>query len=163
MKVKDVMRRNVISLPQNGSLKEIVAAFINNHIDCLPIVDAAERVVGVITVADLIDVFFPRYHELLRDMTVLQDKGQIASLFDTSFAGLDRIQEQLIIAADVMNSRLRCIYQDESLLQAASELQAQSVPRLPVVDRDNKLVGLLSDFEVILAMLHGSTAARANA
>ena len=163
MKVKDVMRQKVVALPQNGSLKDIVNAFITNHIDCLPVLDAAERVVGIITVTDLIDVFFPRYHELLRDMTVLQDKGQIASLFDASFAGLDRVQEQLIIAADVMNARIRCIRQDESLLLAASELQAQGFQRLPVVDRDQKLVGLISDFEVILAMLHGSTAARATA
>ena len=160
MKVRDVMRKAVISLPQNGKLKEIVSAFIKNHIDCLPIVDAAQRVVGFITVDDLIDVFFPRYHELLRDMTVLQDKGQIGSLFDASFTGLDRVQEQLIIAADVMNPHVQCVSQEDSLLEAASRLQAHSFQRLPVVDRDHKLVGLISDFEVILALLQGSSAAR---
>src|ERR1043165_10004050 len=106
MKVRDVMRKQVISLPQNGKLKEIVAIFIENHIDCLPIVDAAERVVGLIAVDDLIHVFFPRYYELLRDMTVLEDKGQIGSLFDASFTGLDRVQEQLILAADMMNGHV---------------------------------------------------------
>jgi CBS domain-containing membrane protein len=163
MKVRDVMRRSVISLPQNGKLKEIVTTFIKDHIDCLPIVDAAQRVVGLITVDDLIDVFFPRYHELLRDMTVLQDKGQIGSLFDTSFTGLDRVQEQLIIAADVMNAHIQPVAQDDSLLEAASRLQAQSLQRLPVVDRDQKLVGLISDFEVVLALLQGSSAAKATA
>jgi CBS-domain-containing membrane protein len=157
MKVRDVMRKSVISLPQNGKLKEIVSTFIQNHIDCLPILDAAQRVVGLITVDDLIDVFFPRYHELLRDLTVLQDKGQIGSLFDTAFTGLDRVQEQLIIAADVMNTHVLCVSQEESLLQAASQLQAQSLQLLPVVDRDQKLVGLISDFEVILALLQGSS------
>src|SRR3954471_1903863 len=142
MKVRDVMRKQVVSLPQNGKLKEIVATFIDNHIDCLPIIDAAERVVGLITVDDLIDVFFPRYYDLIRDMTVLQDKGQIGSMFDTSFTGLDHVQEQLILAADVMNSHVQCVSQEDSLLQAAAQLQAQKLQRLPVVDRDNKLVGL---------------------
>ena len=82
--------------------------------------DAAQRVVGLITVDDLIDVFFPRYYELLRDMTVLEDKGQIGSLFDASFSGLDRVQEQLILAADVMNSNIKPVFQEDSLLQAAS-------------------------------------------
>ena len=163
MKVRDVMRRSVISLPQNGKLKEIVGAFIRNHIDCLPIIDAAERVVGLITVDDLVDVFFPRYHELLRDMTVLQDKGQIGSLFDTSFAGLDRVQENLILAADVMNSHIKPVVQDDSLLEAASRLQSQSLQRLPVVDRDHKLVGLISDFEIVLALLTGSPLQQAKA
>lgn len=156
MKVRDVMRRAVISLPQNGKLKTIVQTFVENHIDCLPIVDAAERVVGLITVNDLIDVFFPRYHDLLRDLMVLEDKGQIGSLFDTSFAGLDHVQEQLILAADVMNSHLQWIPQEDTLLQAASRLQAQGLRRLPVVDRDQKLVGLICDFEIVLALLTGS-------
>jgi CBS domain-containing membrane protein len=160
MKVRDVMRRSVVSLPQNGKLKEIVHAFVTHHIDCLPIVDAAERVVGFITVDDLIDVFFPRYHDLLRDMTVLEDKGQIGSLFDVSFAGLDRVQEQLILAADVMNSHIKWVFEEESLLQAASRLQSQSQQRLPVVDRDQKLVGLISDYEVVLALLRGSSTAK---
>jgi CBS domain-containing membrane protein len=160
MKVKDVMRKPVIFLPQNSKLKEIVHAFVHHHIDCLPIVDAAERVVGFITVHDLIDVFFPRYHDLLRDMTVLEDKGQIGSLFDTSFTGLDRVQEQLILAADVMNSHMKWIFEEDSLLQAASRLQSQNQQRLPVVDRDQKLVGLISDYEVVLALLRGSSAAK---
>ena len=157
MKVSDVMRRSVISLPQNGKLKDIVQVFVQNHINCLPIVDAAERVVLIITLNDLIDVFFPRYYDLLRDLTVLQDKGQIGSLFDTSFTGLDRVQEQLILAADVMNSHVKWIKQDDSLLEAASRMQSQNQPRLPVVDRDQKLVGLISDYEVVLALLQGST------
>jgi CBS domain-containing membrane protein len=157
MKVRDIMRRSVISLPQNGKLKEIVGTFIQNHIDCLPIIDAAEHVVGLITVDDLIDVFFPRYYDLIRDMTVLQDKGQIGSLFDTAFTGLDRVQEQLILAADVMNSHLECVFQDDSLLQAAARLQAQKLQRLPVVDRDQKLVGLISDFEIVLALFTGTS------
>jgi CBS domain-containing protein len=160
MKVRDVMRKSVISLPQNGKLREIVGTFIKNHIDCLPVIDAAERVVGFITVNDLTDIFFPRYYELLRDLSVLEDKGQIGSLFDTSFTGLDKAQENLIIAADVMNSHLQWVSQEDSLLQAAARLKAQGLERLPVVDRDQKLVGLISDFEVILALLQGSSAAK---
>jgi acetoin utilization protein AcuB len=156
MRVRDVMHSRVISLPQNGKLKEIVASFLQNHIDCLPVIDAAERVVGLITIEDLVDIFFPRYHDLLRDLAVLEDKGQIGSLFDTAFTGLDQVQEQLILAADVMNGHVQCVRQEDTLLQAASRMQAQSLRRLPVVDRDQRLVGLISDFEIVLALLKGS-------
>ncbi len=156
MKIRDVMRRAVVSLPQNGTLQDVIQKFIQNHIDTLPVIDAAQRVVGLITVEDLIDVFLPRYYELLRDFSALEDKGQLASLFDLSFAGLDRSQEKLILAADVMNSHVRWVGQDQSLLEAASVLQSQNCQRLPVVDRDQKLVGLISDFEIVLALLQGS-------
>ncbi len=152
------MRTPVIVLPQNATLKDILDKFIKHHLDCLPVIDAAQRVVGFITIDDLVDLFLPRYYEILRDISVLQDKGQISSLFSQGFATLDDHHEKLILAADVMRSRLQWIAQEESLLEAAALLQSQSTQRLPVVDKDQKLVGLLSDFDVILALLRGAPA-----
>lgn len=156
MRVQDVMRRSVVSLAQNATLQDVLHQFLTHHLDSLPIVDAAQRVVGFITIDDLEEVFLPRYHELLRDFAVLEDKGQIASLFDRSFQGLDWMEGKLVLAADVMNSHIRWVHNDASLLEAASLLQSQNYQRLPVVDRDRKLVGLISDFEVVLALLRGS-------
>ena len=59
---------------------------------------------------------------------------------------------------DVMRADLHWVSSDDSLLEAAARLQAQNCERLPVVDKDNKLVGLISDFEVILALLRGAPA-----
>lgn len=156
MRVKDVMRTAVYVLPQNATLKDVLDKFIKYHLDCLPIVDAAQRVAGLITIDDLVDLFLPRYYEILRDISVLQDKGQLTSLFAQGFAGLDDHHEKLILAADVMRSRIHWIAQDESLLEAAAILQSQNAQRLPVVDKDQKLVGLISDFDVILALLRGA-------
>lgn len=161
MKVKDVMRTAVVVLPQNATLKDVLDKFLKHHLDSLPIIDAAQRVVGFITIDDLVDIFLPRYYEILRDFSALEDKGQLASLFNQAFAGLDTHHEKLILAADVMCSDIRWVSADDSLLEAASDLQAQNYERLPVVDKDQKLVGLISDFEVILALLRGAPAVRA--
>ena len=158
MKVKDVMRTTVIHLPQNATLKDVLDNFLKHHLDSLPIIDAAQRVVGFITIDDLADIFLPRYHEMLRDFAALEDKGQLVALFGEPFAGLDMHHEKLILAADVMRSKLHWVSQEDSLLEAAASLQEQNFERLPVVDKDRKLVGLISDFEVILALLRGTTA-----
>ena len=157
MKVRDVMRKAVVSMPQNATLRDIVAKFQQQHLDCLPIVDAAERVVGFMTIHDLIEIFLPRYYDLLRDLAVLDDEGQMAALFESAFVGLQSSQ-RLILAADVLKPNLACVNQDDSLLQAAARFQTQGQHRLPVVDRDQKLVGLLSSFEIVLALLRGSVA-----
>jgi CBS domain-containing membrane protein len=160
VKVKDVMRTSVVVLPQNATLKDILDKFLEHHLDSLPIIDAALRVVGFITIDDLVDIFLPRYHEILRDFSALEDKGQLASLFNQAFAGLDTHHEKLILAADVMCSKLRWVDAEDSLLEAAANLQEQNYERLPVVDHDRKLVGLISDFEVILALLRGTPTVR---
>jgi len=157
MNVKDVMRTSVIVLPQNATLKDVLDKFLKHHLDCLPIVDAAQRIVGYITIDDLVDVFLPRYYEILRDFSAIEDKGQLASLFNQAFQGLDMHHEQLILAADVMNTDIHWVSSEDSLLAAAAHLQEQNYERLPVVDKDKKLVGLISDFEVILALLRGTS------
>jgi len=161
MKVKDVMRTSVIVLPQNATLKDVLDRFLKHHLDSLPIIDAAQHVVGFITIDDLVDIFLPRYYEILRDFSALEDKGQLASLFNQAFQGLDTHHEQLILAADVMNSDIHWVSSEDSLVEAAAHLQAQNFQRLPVVDKDRKLVGLISDFEVVLALLRGAPAAPA--
>jgi CBS domain-containing protein len=158
MKVKDVMRTSVIVLPQNATLKDVLDKFLQHHLDCLPIIDAAQRVAGYITIDDLVDIFLPRYYEILRDFSALEDKGQLVSLFNQAFQGLDMHHEQLILAADVMNSDIHWVSAEDSLVEAAANLQGQNYERLPVVDKDRKLVGLISDFEVILALLRGTAA-----
>jgi CBS-domain-containing membrane protein len=157
MKVKDVMHTSVMSLPQNASLQDVLQKFVKNRLDAVPIIDAAERVVGLVTVHDLVDHFLPRYFDVLRDFAALEDKGQLASLFDLSFEGMDLAAEKLILAADIMHSKIQWVRMDDPLLAAASRLQLQRQSRLPVVDRDGKLVGMIHDYDIILALLSGTT------
>src|SRR5215475_6704260 len=111
------MRKSVVVLPQNGTLKDVLDKFLKHHLDSLPIIDAAQRVVGFITIDDLTDFLLPRYYEILRDFSALEDKGQLASLFNQAFQGLDAHDEQLILAADVMTSDLHWVNAEDSLVE----------------------------------------------
>ena len=153
------MRRSVVSLPQNATLADVLHTFRQHQLGALPIIDAAQRVVGFITIEDLIDLFLPRYYEILRDFAALEDKGQMASLFNLSFAGIEPASEKLILAADVMKTKIGWVQNEDSLVGAAARLQSQNLKQMPVVDRDQKLTGMIFDFEIVLALLGGSTPA----
>ena len=158
MKVSDVMRPSNISLVQNASLAQVIDQFVRHRVDMLPIVDAAQHVVGVIAAADLLDFLFPRFYELLRDFSALEDKGQISSLFGSAFSGVDIADNRLILAADIMQIHPKWIYGDEALLGAAGQIFGQRVPQLPVIDRDRRLIGFLSEADVVVSFLKGSSA-----
>src|SRR5580765_2009068 len=123
MKVKDVMRTSVVVLPQNATLKDVLDKFLKHHLDSLPVIEAAQRVVGYIIIDDLVDILLPRYYEILRDFSALEDKGQLASLFNQTFGGLDTHHEKLILAADLMSTDLHWVSGEDSLLEAAASLQ----------------------------------------
>jgi|GEM_PF-1627576 len=155
MKVIDVMRPAKVSLAQNASLAQVVDAFLQHHLNMLTIVDAAQHVVGIITPTDLLDFLFPRFYELLRDYNALEDKGQLSSLFGAAFSGLDIADNKLILAADIMRTHLIWVNGDDALLAASSRLFGQRMAELPVVDRDRRFLGLLSETDVILSFLKG--------
>jgi predicted transcriptional regulator len=56
-----------------------------------------------------------------------------------------------------MHANFQWIYSDESLLFAAARLKAQGQQKLPVVDRDQKLVGMIYDHDIILSLLQRSS------
>jgi CBS domain-containing membrane protein len=158
LKASDVMRPPTDSLPQNAGLSQVVELLMRRRVDFLPILDAAQHVVGVITPSDLLDYLFPRFYELLRDYNALEDKGQLSSLFGAAFSGLDIADNKLILAADIMRTNLIWITGEDTLLNAASHLFGQQVKQLPVVDRDRRLLGMLSETDVILSFLKGTPA-----
>jgi CBS domain-containing protein len=45
---------------------------------------------------------------------------------------------------DVMSSQVQCVYEDQSIEEVASRMQDAQIRRLPVLDRQDHLVGILS-------------------
>src|SRR3954471_22821055 len=54
MKVADVMTREVATVPASASLKEVAAVLAERHVSGLPVVNAAGRVLGVVSEADIL-------------------------------------------------------------------------------------------------------------
>jgi magnesium transporter len=55
-KVMDVMRRSVITVPEQMDQEEVSRLFTKNHLLALPVVDAEGRIKGVVTLDDIVDV-----------------------------------------------------------------------------------------------------------
>lgn len=157
MKVNEVMRKSAIAIPQNATLHDVFEQFTRHQLEALPVVDAANHVVGLITPTDLLDFIFPSFYTVLRDYAAIEDKGQLSILFDAAFSGHDIANDRLILAADVMRANWVWVSMEESLLSAASRLYGQNIAQLPVVDRDRRMMGLISQNEIVLALLRNST------
>jgi CBS domain-containing protein len=135
--VDQVMTRNVATVRPSTGYKEILETMSERGISAIPVVDAAARVVGVVSEADLLHkVEFagnePQSH-LLERKRVRQARHK---------AGADT-------AADLMTSPAVVIGAHESVAAAAKLMAAERVKRLPVVDGDGCLVGVVSRSDVL--------------
>ncbi len=138
--VRDVMTRSVLSVRPDTPLKEVAQLLIEHRISGLPVVDAAGKVVGVISEGDL----------LVKE----QEPGAIrhrplARLFGESAATRRLIAKaEASIAGDAMTSPPITIEPDALVGAAAAQMIERTVNRLPVAEQ-GKLVGIITRADVI--------------
>jgi CBS-domain-containing membrane protein len=140
--VHDVMARAVASVPVDTPLAEIVERLIRHNVKALPVVDVHRHVVGIITGGDLLrrgDV------ELRLSIKRELDPGTLRER-------LGVLARSPKTARDVMTRHVQTIDAEADLATAIGRMAARRVKRLPVIDRDGELIGIVSRADVLRAI-----------
>ncbi|MCI3278211.1 CBS domain-containing protein [Streptomyces cylindrosporus] len=137
--VSDVMTRSVAAVGRGAAFKDIVRTMQDRKVSAVPVVDGGNRVVGVVSEADLL----PK--EEFRDSD--PDRyTQLRRLSDLAKAGS-------VTAGELMTSPALTVPADATLAQAAREMARARVKRLPVVDADGRLEGIVSRADLLKVFL----------
>lgn len=129
-RVRDVMTSEVVSVGEGVTFQQIVALLSEYRISAVPVVDDRRRVLGVVSEADLT-------HQMI------QDAGQHAPHRGCQPRAASWSQEGMV-AAELMTSPAVIIEAEASLAAAARLMEQRAVKRLPVLDRDGVLIGIVS-------------------
>lgn len=125
VRVGDVMTREVITIGPDEALKEAARTMSSNKVSGLPVVDGAS-LVGIITESDFVT-------RLADD-----DQSLISTLFRRDRPALGgRVGE-------VMSREPVTVNPADSVTYAARVMSNRGIKRLPVVDQNGRLVGLVS-------------------
>jgi CBS domain-containing protein len=146
--VRSLMTHNVVTARPGTGFKEIVDTMATERVSALPVVDAEGHVVGVVSEADLLPRLDPprdRAHALLI--------GRRRRAVAAKAAG--------DVAADLMTTPAVTIGPDATAGAAARLMQQHRVKRLPVVDGEGRLVGIVSRRDLLATYLRADTDIRA--
>ncbi|HOA80240.1 MAG TPA: magnesium transporter [Defluviitaleaceae bacterium] len=69
--IKDIMDTNFISIPTNADQEEIASLFKKHNLLAMPVVDKENRLVGIITIDDIVDVIEQENTEDLQKMAAM--------------------------------------------------------------------------------------------
>lgn len=136
MRVRDLMTMDVKTIRPEASLKEAAREMVERGVSGLPVVDGAGNLVGIITEADFLS------RELGRS-------GR-RRLLDSLFVG-DTPPHEAETVAEAMSTSPVVIYPDASITEAARVMVGHGVKRLPVVDEEGLLIGVVSRADVVNA------------
>lgn len=133
MRAADVMTPNVITVTPDSEVREIASLLVEHGISAVPVVDADNRVLGIVSEGDLI-------------RRVESDNGEPRSWWLRLFSGhsaVDYVKSHGRKAREIMTPDPLTVSEDEPLHQIASLLEKHRIKRVPVV-RDGRLVGIVS-------------------
>ncbi|AJE39321.1 CBS domain-containing protein [Streptomyces nodosus] len=133
------MTRSVVAVSRDAPFKDIVRLMGQWKVSALPVLEGEGRVVGVVSEADLL----PK--EEFRDSD--PDRGtQLRRLSDLEKAGA-------VTAGELMSTPAVCVHADSTLAQAARLMARRRIKRLPVVDAEGMLEGVVSRADLLKVFL----------
>jgi CBS domain-containing protein len=134
--VKDAMTTQVIWVEQDTPYAAIAAALREYRVSAFPVIDEAGQVIGVVSESDLLAKLALGGGEDQTAITGILHQRQME-------------KARAVTAADLMTSPAATVSPDDTLEQAARLMYQRKVKRLPVVDADNHLAGIVSRADVL--------------
>ena len=148
LKVKDFMVHNVISVKENTSIGYILKLLVENHIDGVPVVDNYNNLIGIVSDGDIIRYLSPK-DEFFLDFvyTILVDEQETEQRVVT-----EKINKTV---ANMMHQKqLYTVKEDDTFENALRILSHHHFKQLPVLDLENKVIGLITRGDIIKTILN---------
>lgn len=144
MKVKDIMTRDMTSIDQDATIKDLIYLLEQSELSGVPIVDDEGIVVGFISERDVIEAALPDYFEMLRTAFYIPDINQLSQRLEE--IGLEPVSRYMI--EDVVS-----VGEEEEDLHVADLIIRNHLHRVPVVDKDGMLTGIVRRIDLLGALL----------
>jgi CBS domain-containing protein len=132
--VADVMTYNVVAVRREAEFKEIVAVMHRRRVSAFPVLDDFDRVIGVVSEADLL----PR--EAYPGWRQAAGRNRRRRIPDKADA---------LTAAELMTSPAITVGREATVSEAAKIMHGRKVKRLPVIDDDGRLLGIVSRVDLL--------------
>lgn len=132
------MRRHVLSVTPDTDIVSIWNLIFVKGIHAIPVIDAGNRLVGIISEEDLLQKMFPDYSEFLEHIDT--DKEEL-------------LTEQVLKikkarAKDLMNKVVFSTSPDAHLLKTLARMLVLQVRQLPVVNEKMEVIGIVSKGDI---------------
>ena len=153
--VEDAMAKDVVKFKDVDTIAYVAEVLRGKNISGAPIVDEDNKVIGIVSEGDimkLIEVHSPNLNLLLPapfDLIELPVRMEV---------GYEEIANDVrkaasVLVGEIMTKKVRTVKKDASISDAALLMDKHNVNRLPVVDENNKLTGIVTRGDIIGALV----------
>ncbi|MEV0964323.1 MULTISPECIES: CBS domain-containing protein [unclassified Streptomyces] len=141
-KVGSLMVGDVVTVVPSTPFKEVAKRLAEHDISGLPVLDEDDRVVGVVSETDL-----------LARQAAAAGSGPAAPASRDGTGALPGGDRDTLTAGRLMSSPAVTVHAEETIAEAARTMLRRGVERMPVVDEENRLVGIVTRRDLLQVFL----------
>ena len=130
--IASIMTRNVYFVHPNDAMQQVDEIFSTNNIHHLPVLDDESRVVGIISHAD--------YLKILHGFTLFKTEKSVE---------YNKAILRSLLVGEVMTKQVASLQPEDTVEVAAGYFRENLFHAIPVVDRQKKLVGIVTTFDML--------------
>lgn len=151
---KEVMTAPVVSVTADTPLKKFAEILDENSFSGVPVVDAGEKVVGVVSETDIFRYTCQIIGQPLRDPhRFLADNREVLHV-NVTHRGMEVIELVASTTVEMLMTREVCTVEENTPLREVVRLMHErDINRVPVVDQAGRLKGIISRADIIGALI----------
>lgn len=146
MIIRNCMKMQVFSIHVEQSIHDAAKMMEKYHIGTLPVVEAENRLIGILTLHSLLPIVLPDFVELINHFPYINNLG----VFETKIPSQIELNIQI---REIMQEPI-FVQDDWGLMHAAAILHNAELADIPVVDSEKRLVGIASHVDIGTAIIH---------
>ncbi|GAB4316575.1 MAG: CBS domain-containing protein [Methanobacteriaceae archaeon] len=155
IKIDDAMQKNVIAFKPNDQISDVAEILRKNKISGAPILDEDMKVVGIVSEGDimrLLEVHSPEINLILPSpLDLIELPLRMKHEYDEIAEGLKKAAT--VTVDEIMTKNVVTIKKDNNISEAAELMDSKDIKRLPVVDDNGKIIGIVTRGDIIGAMV----------
>ena len=148
MRVKDIMKKNVVTVSEDENLDQLTAKFIKYNFHTIPVTDSNNKVLGIVSYEDLMKIF---HHD-----SALKELKESARAYNTTQSsameyGFQEDMGSTVMVSDIMDTNVVAVKENATLIEVRMLMKRSGVSQMPVI-KDNTLVGFITLFDIIISL-----------
>jgi CBS-domain-containing membrane protein len=154
MLASDIMTRHIVSIGRDAPIREAIRLMLDNHVSGLPVVDAAGKVVGILTEGDL-----------LRRSEIATEKHRwqwLEFVLGPGRRASEYVRTHGRVIDELMTREVVGVGANTALGDIVALMERHRIKRLPVLD-NGTLVGIVSRADLLAALARALDAQQAPA
>ena len=142
LKVKDFMISDVISVKPDATVKELLKLLTKHHIGGVPVVDHQNKLTGIVSDGDIMRYLAPKegsVHDFIYG--IVREEGETEQ---------EVLKEKINTTVDKLmhKKQIYTLKKEDTLEKAIQILSQHHFKKLPVLDLDGKVTGIISRGDV---------------